>query len=103
MERSLDMLVGLLGILQAGGGYVPLDPDYPDERVAYMLRDSHASIVLTQQTLQGKLETLIPADTQLIALDEQWPRIEGRVAALKAENIGLEQKVQPHHLAYIIY
>ena len=62
MDRSLDMVVGLLGILQAGGAYVPLDPDYPDERLAYMLRDSRAAIVLTQEKLQDKLGGLIPAE-----------------------------------------
>ena len=61
MERSLDMVVGLLGILQAGGAYVPLDPDYPDERLAHMLQDSQTRIVLTQEKLQGKLSTLMPA------------------------------------------
>ncbi|MCU1348950.1 MAG: non-ribosomal peptide synthetase, partial [Acidobacteria bacterium] len=103
MERSLDMVVGLLGILQAGGAYVPLDPAYPDDRLAYMLRDSHASIVLTQETLRGKLGTLMPADTKIIALDRQWPEIAARVAALRSENVRLQQRAEPHHLAYVIY
>ena len=59
MERSLDMVVGMLGILQAGGAYVPLDPNYPDERLAYMLRDSRAAIVLTQESLVEKLGALV--------------------------------------------
>ena len=49
MERSLEMMVGLFGILQAGGAYVPLDPAYPEERLAYMLRDSGAMLVMTQE------------------------------------------------------
>src|SRR5438445_1676887 len=51
VERSLDMLVGLLGILKAGGAYVPLDPAYPSERLAFMLADSRVPVLLTQQSL----------------------------------------------------
>ena len=51
VERSLDMLVGLLGILKSGGAYVPLDPAYPADRIAYMLEHSSAPIVLTQEAL----------------------------------------------------
>jgi amino acid adenylation domain-containing protein len=95
MDRSLDMVVGLLGILQAGGAYVPLDPGYPDERLAYMLRDSRAALVLTQEALQGKLSAVIPAATRLIAVDRQVAEIGDRVP--------LHQDVKPHHLAYVIY
>ena len=56
-ERSLEMVVGLLGILKAGGAYVPLDPTYPGERLAHMLRDSGALILLTQERLIGQLGT----------------------------------------------
>jgi non-ribosomal peptide synthetase component F len=52
MERSLAMMVGLFGILQAGGAYVPLDPGYPEERLAYMLRDSAAMLVVTQERME---------------------------------------------------
>jgi len=103
MERSLEMVVGLLGILQAGGAYVPLDPDYPDERLSHMLLDSRAAIVLTQEKLEEKLNGLVPADTQIIALDRRRSEIDGRVAVLKAENVQLQERVEPHHLAYVIY
>ncbi|HEX9981688.1 MAG TPA: non-ribosomal peptide synthase/polyketide synthase [Thermoanaerobaculia bacterium] len=103
VERSLDMLVGMLGILQAGGAYVPLDPEYPDDRLAYMVQDSRATIVLTQEKLQDQLRALLPAGTRLIALDQQWPQIASRVAALKADGIVLRNDVQPEHLAYVIY
>jgi len=82
MERTPDMLVGLLGILQAGGAYVPLDPAYPDERLAYMARDSGAAIVLTQGSLQQRLGALTPGGMQLVALDGQWPEIAGHAGAL---------------------
>ncbi|MGH1557236.1 AMP-binding protein [Caulobacter segnis] len=52
VERSLDMVVGLLGILKAGGAYLPLDPDYPAERLAFMLGDARVSVLLTQGALR---------------------------------------------------
>ena len=57
MERSLEMVVGLLGILKAGGAYVPLDPQYPKERLAFMLEDTQARILLTQErVMEGGIE-----------------------------------------------
>ncbi|HET8888131.1 MAG TPA: amino acid adenylation domain-containing protein, partial [Candidatus Angelobacter sp.] len=103
LERSLEMVVGLVGIMQAGGAYVPLDPDYPEERLAYMLQDSKAEIVLTQEKLQNKLATLVTANTRLVALDRQWPEIGEHAACLQAKNVQLQQQVEPHHLAYVIY
>ena len=52
MERSIEMVVGLLAILKAGGAYVPLDPDYPSDRLAYMVEDSGIELLLTQQHLR---------------------------------------------------
>ena len=57
MERSIEMVVGLLGILKAGGTYLPLDPTYPKERLAFMLADSDVSVLLTQSHLQNRLPT----------------------------------------------
>ena len=48
VERSLEMVIGLLGILKAGGAYVPLDPQYPKERLAFMLQDAQVKVLLTQ-------------------------------------------------------
>ena len=55
VERSLEMVVGLLGILKAGGAYLPLDPGYPAERLAYMLADARAAVVVTQAALAGQI------------------------------------------------
>ncbi len=55
LERSLELVVGMLGILKAGGAYLPLDPSYPTERLAFMLADAAASVVLTQQSLRDTL------------------------------------------------
>jgi len=49
VERSLEMVIGILGILKAGGAYVPLDPAYPQERLSFMLKDAQTPVLLTQQ------------------------------------------------------
>ncbi|MFZ6028858.1 MAG: condensation domain-containing protein, partial [Chloroflexota bacterium] len=72
VERSLDMVVGLLGILKAGGTYVPLDPHYPAERLAYMLADAAPRVLLAQQRL---LPAQGVAGVQTVCLDADWPRI----------------------------
>jgi len=94
VERSLEMLVGILGILKAGGAYVPLDPHYPQERLAFMLEDTQVSILLTQQHL---LEGLPNHNAKSICLDKDWETIaqesqENPLTTASAEN-----------LAYVIY
>ncbi|MGF1630369.1 MAG: amino acid adenylation domain-containing protein [Kiloniellaceae bacterium] len=72
VERSLDMVVGLLGIMKAGGAYIPVDPSYPADRVAYMLEDSGTKVILTEASLVARL----PASTaQVLCLDRDWPEI----------------------------
>src|SRR5271169_2335715 len=66
LERSVEMVVALLGILKAGGAYVPLDPAYPGERIRYVLEDAHVKLLLTQNSL---LESLPSAAAQVICLD----------------------------------
>jgi amino acid adenylation domain-containing protein len=97
LERSLEMVVGLLGIVKAGGAYVPLDPDYPAERLAYMLADAQPRVLLIQERLRGSLP---PTDARWIALDEQWEE----VAQYPGGNLDpLEQSLERAHLAYVIY
>src|SRR5262249_54269366 len=66
LERSLEMIIGLLGILKAGGAYVPLDPNYPRERLAFMLRDAQAQVLLTQRR---RLTELPEHSGKVVALD----------------------------------
>ena len=94
VERSLEMIIGLLGILKAGGAYVPLDSNYPPERLAFILADTGISIILTQE----KLKSTIPsAGDVTICLDTQWHEI----AQYAPTN--LTTSVEPENLAYIIY
>ncbi|AFZ01579.1 non-ribosomal peptide synthetase [Calothrix sp. PCC 6303] len=94
VERSLEMIIGLLAILKAGGAYIPLDPSYPGERLTYMLEDSQTSILLSQQHL---VEKLANDAVQVICLDSDWQTI----ATQSTEN--LNYHLHPHHLAYVIY
>jgi amino acid adenylation domain-containing protein/non-ribosomal peptide synthase protein (TIGR01720 family) len=73
VERSLEMVVGLLGAIKAGSAYVPLDPTYPGKRLAFMLRDSRVPVVLTQSRL---LDALADVDAHIVCLDADWATIE---------------------------
>ncbi len=96
-ERSLDLVVGILGILEAGGACVPLDPRFPDERLADVVRDSQAAIVLVHGLLdEARSNVLASNGSRLIALDGSWSRSESGKRELLRE-------VRPHHLAYVIY
>ncbi|WP_339460442.1 non-ribosomal peptide synthetase [Nodularia spumigena] len=98
VERSLEMVIGILGILKAGGAYVPLDPAYPTERLALMLEDVQTPILLTQTHLQNNLQNRLPLNQPTVVnLDTDWEII----AQYSADNLPCE--VTPENLAYIIY
>ena len=99
VERSLEMMVGLLGILKAGGAYVPLDPDHPLERLQYILADSGVSLVLTQASLLGKLGGLAGSELDIIAVDRDWEEIESHPPGAGGNGAA----AGPEHLAYVIY
>lgn len=94
VERSLDMIVGLLGVLKAGGAYVPLDPAYPKERLAYMLSDSQAPLVVIQEALK---ERLTDYAGRTVCIDSDWAKI-----AAEDDRNPLKQG-QSDDLAYVIY
>jgi amino acid adenylation domain-containing protein/thioester reductase-like protein len=97
VERSLEMVVGLIGILKAGGAYVPLDPSYPAERLQHMLSDAAPRVVLTQRRLRDRLPH---TDAELVALDEHWDEIAQKpVVNLDADTLGVSSR----HLSYVIY
>jgi len=94
MERSPEMVVGLLAAVKAGAAYLPVDPEYPAERIAWLLRDSRAPVVLTL----ARLAPSLPAtDARVIAVDAEWERIQRASAEAPAV------QVHPENVAYVIY
>ncbi len=94
VERSLEMVVGLLGILKAGGAYVPLEPTYPSERLALMLEDAEVSVLLTE----AQQQKMLPQDlVRIVCLDSNWSEI----ARESEENP--TRSVTPDNLAYVMY
>nr|UBH04475.1 NosC [Desmonostoc muscorum CCALA 125] len=94
VERSIEMVVGLLGILKAGGAYVPLDPDYPSDRLSFMLEDAQLRVLLTQQQLKEKLPQ---HHGQVVCLDTDWELIS------QSSQENPITTVQDSNLAYVIY
>ena len=94
VDRSLEMIAGLLGILKAGGAYVPIDPAYPQERITEMIADTQLSILLTQNRFQEKLTGYT---SKTICLDTDWAEIASQSTANPVSD------VQLNNLAYIIY
>src|SRR6202011_6192732 len=98
LERSLELIVGLLGILKAGGAYLPLDPQYPAQRLAFMLGDAGARVLVTQAALLDRLAlanassraAVVPLDADAAAIAAQPTR-----APLL--------RLDAHHPAYVIY
>jgi amino acid adenylation domain-containing protein len=94
MERSIDMLVALLGVLKAGGACLPLDPSYPHERTSFMLEDAGVSVLLTEERLSDEMAEL---KTEVVCLDRDW----GKIASESKKDT--DAGVSADHLAYIIY
>ena len=94
LERSLDMVIGILGILKAGGAYVPLDPSYPQDRLAFMLEDSSVSVLVSQQGLTNQLPD---TSAEWVCLDAEWPVISQHEGGNPELSLPLDT------LAYMIY
>jgi natural product biosynthesis luciferase-like monooxygenase protein len=105
VERSLDMMVGLLGVLKAGAAYVPLDPSYPKERLAFILDDAGIETLVTQERLAETFVNRRATDPQrdsrtgmlAICLDTDWPTIS------RESDENLDIQVPPDDLAYLMY
>ncbi len=94
-ERSLELVVGLLAVLKAGGAYLPLDPSYPADRLAFMIEDARLPLLLTQQRLRDALPA---GSAQVLVLDA------ANVGGLGTGSAGRPaSRVQPENLAYVIY
>ncbi|MEH2617402.1 amino acid adenylation domain-containing protein [Bradyrhizobium sp. AZCC 1620] len=97
LDRGVEMMVALLAVLKAGGAYLPLDPDYPPERLAHMLRDSGAALVLTQRTLLDQFSPVLKeTGAEAWLLDEQDDGEGGDTG-------NLDIAIHPDSLAYVIY
>jgi nonribosomal peptide synthetase DhbF len=102
LERSVEMVVALLGILKAGAAYLPLDPDYPVERLAYMLRDAQPACMLTSARFAGRLR--LPDGVAQLLLDE--PETAGALAQGPETNPSQAERTQPlspQNPVYVIY
>ena len=102
MERSLEMIVGMLGVLKAGGAYVPLDPAYPRQRLSFMVEDAQMTLILTQERLLARLEDNGSESPRFkmppqVVLDRDWDRVAAESRRIPASS------VCPDNLAYVIY
>lgn len=95
LERSTELIISILGILKAGAAYVAIDPNYPPDRVHYILHDTNSTLLLTQHHLVTRLNTSLSPNTQLLVLNEQ--------AYQNEDTSNLAEYSLAHDLAYVIY
>ena len=95
IERGIGMLTGILGILKSGAAYVPIDPEYPGERIRYLLEDTRSSIILSNNKNASALAK--GTASLIITMDGDQPMINLQPSC------NLSINIQPHHLAYVIY
>ncbi|MEG3221808.1 amino acid adenylation domain-containing protein [Vibrio gigantis] len=106
-ERGVDMIVAMVAVMKAGGAFLPLDPDYPTERLAYMIQDSKAGFVVTQQGLESRWQniqsefgTLLPQVSSFVYCPSDLTQT---LDTRQYEQAELEPTILPEQLAYIIY
>ena len=93
MERSIEMVVGIYGIIKAGGAYVPIDPEYPSDRLAFIIEDTSVPVILTQKHLAGQLT----GNAATLLLDTDWEQISGE------SEVNPPHRAAPENIAYVIY
>lgn len=93
-ERSVEQVIAMLAVLKAGGAYVPLDPAYPEDRLKFMLEDSNASVILTQEKLMNQINFTFVKALSLDGGMHEWKNESKKL---------LESFVRPNDLAYVIY
>jgi amino acid adenylation domain-containing protein len=95
ISRSVEMMVGIFGILKAGGAYVPIDPEYPIERISFMLQDTSALLVVCSKESRSKLP--VAEEKEVIELDSEWCNINQHCKK------NIPTSASSRHLAYVIY
>jgi amino acid adenylation domain-containing protein len=95
MDRSMELIVGMLGILKSGAAYLPMDPAYPNDRLSYMAENSGLNLILTEEEYADTLS--MPAGVRMIAMDEE------AAAIMACSDATLELELSPQSLAYVIY
>jgi amino acid adenylation domain-containing protein len=103
MERSFDLVTGILGILQAGGACLPLEPMHADDRLSYILQDSQAEVVLIQERFRERIGSLLAGDGTLIALDGERTELRAQLAAIEANGVELQRDVTSRNLSHVLY
>jgi amino acid adenylation domain-containing protein len=103
MEPSVDLMVSVWGVLHAGAAYLPLSPEYPDERVRYMMADSRARIILTDESLVSRLAAMAPPETMIVTLAQARAHRGAEQAPQGAAGPSAHRRVQGDDLAYVIY
>jgi len=103
VERSVDMMIGIMGIVRADGAYMPIDPEYPDDRVSYMLEDSATRVILTEARFRDRLSALAGEGITIVTLDEQWPALRTDAAERLQRGETLRHAAGPENVAYVIY
>jgi len=94
LQRSPEMVAGLLGVWKAGGAYVPLDPSYPQERLSFMVEDAAVQVLLTEKRCEHLFS---PAHEKTVCLDSDWPTIA------QESQSNLDSRSTPSNLAYVMY
>ncbi|WP_199425894.1 amino acid adenylation domain-containing protein [Thermaerobacillus caldiproteolyticus] len=102
LPRSLEMVIGILAVLKAGGTYLPLDPDYPEDRIAYMMEDARPMYVITNKEIASKLPHAGGAE-HLIIDEAHVANILGTYAETNPDDSNRIEALSPYHTAYIIY
>lgn len=95
LDRSLEMIIALLGVLKAGGAYVPVDPAYPSDRIVFMLEDTEAKVVISSSSAVGAVSAFTGGT--IVLLDNDWEQIS------KESKANPTPVAAPQHLAYVIY
>lgn len=100
VEPSLDLIVGVWGILFSGSAYLPLSPEYPEERLRYMVEDARVKIVFSQKKLKARLAELVPPGTRIVTIDDavEFTKIQGIT-----EKFEPGSHLRQNNLAYIVY